>query len=134
MLADQDALFDKAVRRRDRPAGDRPGHDAGHETSLLPLLLPLAVLLLLLVLVFPVFLVAILLFLAVGETRIAQSRADGQHAPTPDVLHERHFGQTLHDAVIVHQHRGVVTADLWDRFNQTVGQIEFAALPVARQV
>src|SRR4051794_32944382 len=100
----------------------------------LPLLLALAVLLFLFVLVLLVVLVAVLIFLAVGEPRIAQSGADGQHAPAVDVLHERHFAKALHDAVIVHQHRGIVAADFGDRFYQAVRQIEFAALPIAWQI
>ncbi len=38
-----------------------------------------------------------------------------EHAPALDVLHEGHLGEPLHHAVIVHQHRGVVIADLRDR-------------------
>src|SRR5262249_27916951 len=73
-------------------------------------------------------------FSAVGEARIAETSADGEHAPALDILHERHFGQPLHHAVIVRQPRGVVVADHRDRLDETRRQIELAALPVARQV
>jgi hypothetical protein len=51
-----------------------------------------------------------------------------------EILHERHFAQALRDAVIVHQHRGVVTADLRDRLDQCGRQVELAALPVAGKI
>src|SRR5437016_2484322 len=71
---------------------------------------------------------------AVGEAGVAQSGADGQHTPTLHVLHERDLGESLHDAIIVHDHDRVVLADLGDRSDETSRQIEFAALPIARQI
>src|SRR5438552_16182678 len=77
---------------------------------------------------------AFVLAIAVGEAGVAQTRADGQHAPTLHVLHERDLGESLHDAIIVHDDDRVVVADLGDRFDETCRQIELAALPIARQV
>src|SRR5882757_9833089 len=79
-------------------------------------------------------LLVVLVVLAIGEARVAQPRADRQHAPAIHILHERNFGETLHYAVIMHQDRGVVFADLWNAFDQARRQIEPAALPIARQV
>jgi hypothetical protein len=64
---------------------------------------------------FTVVVFALVLFPAVGEVGISQSGPDGKHAPVLDVLHERHFAQALRYPVIVHQHRGIVIADLRDR-------------------
>src|SRR3977135_1930322 len=94
----------------------------------------LALLVFLLVLVLDVIAALALVLPAVGEARVAEAGADGQHAPALDILHERHFAQALRHAVIVHKHRGVGIADLRNRFDQARGQIELAALPVARQV
>src|SRR5581483_2023999 len=40
---------------------------------------------------------------AVREARIAEPGTDGEHAPALDVLHEGHFGEALHHAVIMHE-------------------------------
>src|SRR6476620_1550486 len=71
---------------------------------------------------------------AIGEAGVAEAGPDREHAPALDVLHEGDFGKSLHHAVIMHQHRRVVLADLRNPFHQTCGQIELAALPIARQV
>src|SRR5207302_6091685 len=86
-----------------------------------------SILVLLRFLAVPVF---VLVFPAVGEARVAQSSADGQRAPVVHVLHERHLGEALRHAVIVHQHRGVVLADLRNRLGQARRQVESAALPI----
>src|SRR6267378_6091565 len=75
-----------------------------------------------------------LIFLAVSETRVAQSSPNREHAPMIDILHEWHLAQALHHAVIMHQHRGVVIANLRNRFDQAHGQIKFAALPISRKI
>src|SRR6202035_404532 len=94
----------------------------------------LALLVFLLVLVLVVIAALAPVLPAVGKARVAEAGADGQHAPALDVLHERHLGQALRHAVIVHQNRGVVIANRWDRLDQACRQVELAALPVARQV
>src|SRR4051812_35243427 len=100
------------------------GEARAPEVSILALLLFLVVLALLAVL-FPG---------AIGEARIAQSGPDRQHTPGLHILHERNLGKPLCYAVIMHQHRSVVIADLRDALDQARRQIEPAALPVARQV
>ena len=80
------------------------------------------------------FLFLLLVLPAVGEAGVAKAGTDGEHAPALDVLHERHLAQALRHAVIVHQRRGVMTADLGNSLDQERRQIEFAALPIARQV
>lgn len=72
--------------------------------------------------------------IAHGETRVAETGADGEDSPALVVLHKRNFAQALHHAVIVHQNRRVVIADSGDRLDQAGGQVELAALPIARQV
>src|ERR671924_414085 len=70
---------------------------------------------------------------AIGEARIAEPGADGQHAPALDVLHEWHLAQALHHRVIMHQHGGVIAADGRDGLAQGARQVETAARPVAGQ-
>src|SRR3954471_17162627 len=71
---------------------------------------------------------------AVGEAGVAEAGADGEHAPARDVLHRRHLGEALHDGVVVHDHHGLVSADLRHGPAQLHRQVEPAALPVAGQV
>jgi hypothetical protein len=71
---------------------------------------------------------------AVGKAGVAQSGADSQYAPALHVLHERDLRESLHDAIIVHDDHRIVVADLGDCFDETRGQIELAALPIAGQV
>ena len=77
---------------------------------------------------------AFALAVTVGEAGVAQSGADRQYAPTLHVLHEGDLGESLHDAVVVHNDDRVVLADLGDRFDETCRQIELAALPIAQQI
>src|SRR3954465_11994130 len=71
---------------------------------------------------------------AIGKARVAEAGADGQYAPALDVAHERHFAQALNHRIVVHEHSGAVLADFRDPLEQARRQIEFAALPVARQI
>src|SRR6185437_9862203 len=81
-----------------------------------------------------IFALALAFAVAVGEAGVAQSRPDGEYAPTLDPLQKGDLGQSLHDAVVVHHDGGVVIADPWDGVDQAFRQVELAALPVAGQV
>jgi hypothetical protein len=65
-------------------------------------------------------------FLQLVKRALPRPVPKGQDAPVVHVLHERHFGETLHHRVIVHQDRGIVLADPRDRLDQARRQIEFA--------
>ena len=56
--------------------------------------------------------------IAVGEAGVTEARADRQHAPAVNVLHEGDFGQSLHHAVVVHEDGRVLLADLRDGFDK----------------
>ena len=70
----------------------------------------------------------------VGEQRVAETGADGEHGPFLNVLHERNFAETLHHRVIVHDDGRVEVTDPRYRFVQGRRQIEAAAFPVARKI
>ena len=63
--------------------------------------------------------------------RIAETGADGQHAPAVDILHERRFAQTLHHGVVVHDDEGRLAAYFGNRLAEFLRQVEMLALPVA---
>src|SRR5262245_7625016 len=48
---------------------------------------------------------------AVGEARVAEPGADGEHAPMGHVAHERRLAQPLHHRVVVQEDGGIVLAD-----------------------
>src|SRR5689334_702845 len=70
----------------------------------------------------------------IRETRVAKSGADGQDTPALHVLHEGDFRKPLNGAVIMHDNRRVMVADLRDRLDKTCRQVEFTAFPITRQV
>ena len=74
------------------------------------------------------------ILVAIGETCIAEARADRQHAPMRHVLHVGDFAETLHHRVIVHDHIGPMTVDPRQHVGQHPGQVEVLAFPVAWQI
>jgi hypothetical protein len=55
---------------------------------------------------------------AVGEACITWSGPDRQNSPSFHVLHEGRLRQALHNAVIVHDDRGIVLSDLRNGLDQ----------------
>ncbi len=74
------------------------------------------------------------LFAPVGEAGIAETGADGQHAPPFIVLHRRQLAEALHHRVVVDDDRCFMVVDVRDFLADAVGEVEAAALPVAGQV
>ena len=72
--------------------------------------------------------------LAIGEAGIAEPRADCQHTPVIDILHERQLTQALHHRIVVHDHDGVMIPDARNGLAQQLRQVEALVLPVAGQV
>ena len=60
---------------------------------------------------------------AVAEAGVAQARADRQHAPAFNILHEGNLGQPLHHAVVVHYDGRIVLPDLRDGLDHTCRQM-----------
>src|SRR4026207_1940117 len=75
-----------------------------------------------------------LVVMSVCEQGVPQPGADGEHAPFVDILHEGNFAEALNDRIVVHDDRRVEVADPGYGFKQSCGEIEAAALPVARKV
>src|SRR5215813_3269646 len=70
----------------------------------------------------------------VGEMRVAETSADGQHAPPADVVHVGHFAQPLNDGIVVHQHDRLMSTEPFQALRDLVRQVETLTLPVAWEV
>src|SRR5262245_32938381 len=72
--------------------------------------------------------------LAVRETSIPKAGANRENTPGRHIIHAWYLAQTLYHRVVVHHDRGLLSPDRWNQRVQRHRQIEFAALPIARQV
>src|SRR6185503_6647175 len=66
--------------------------------------------------------------------RIAETRADREDGPVPDVLDERQLAQSLNDRIVVHDHDRLVLADGRKILADLRREVEATALPITRQV